>query len=157
MTFTGHNDDGTWLYGLGLGYEKPCWVNASYIKLEGNISDLEPVYPGKVLLPLFSHPSFPPVSDVEAVRNGDQVHVTWVGYELPPGDRESANSPVYLVEAWVCQAGKIVFMPIGAYTESVLLTDEAGCAEPSHGHVFVSHKDGYIGPVEIPWPAYSKQ
>jgi hypothetical protein len=91
--------------------------------------------------------------DVEAVRRGDQVSVFWVGYELALGDRESANSPKYLVEAWVCQAGKITFMPIGTFVENVLIRDEAGCSEPSHGRLFLAHKDGYVGPVTIPWPA----
>jgi hypothetical protein len=153
MTFTGRNDAGTWLYGLGLGYEKPCWVNARFIELSGDVASLEPVYPDKVSLPLFRHPNFPPPTDVETVRKGDQVSVFWVGYELAPGDREDPDRPVYLVEAWICQAGEIVFMPIGTFVESALIRDEAGCSEPSRARLFLAHKDGYVGPVAIPWPA----
>jgi len=152
VTFTGRDDTGTWLYGTGLDYEKPCWVNARFIKLAGNVEDLEPVYPDKVSVPIFRHPNFPPPMDVEAVRKGDEVGVTWKGYELAPGDRESPNTPRYLIEAWTCQAGKIVFMPIGTFVESALIRDEAGCSEPSHARLFLVHKDGYVGPVDIPLP-----
>ena len=141
-----------WLYGLAQGYESPCWVNAKYIKLDGDVSSLETYYPDKAPLILFNHPRFPPPKEVSANRDGDQVFISWTGYTLALGDRESANSPVYLVEAWTCQGGKIVFTPIGAYQEFASVKDEAGCSEPSHGQVFVAHKDGYVGPVEIPWP-----
>lgn len=154
VTFTGRNDAGTWLHGQGLYYEGSCWVNARFIELSGDVASLEPVYPDKVSLPLYFDPNFPPPTDVEAVRQGDQVSVFWVGYELALGDRESANSPRYLVEAWACQGGEIVFMPIGTFVESALITDEAGCSEPSHGQLFLVHKDGYVGPVTIPWPAH---
>lgn len=155
ITITGRNDKGDWLYGLGLGYRKPCWVNARFVKLSGDANSLEPVYPDKVALPLYVDPKFPPPTDVEAVRKGDQVSVYWVGYELALGDREGANSPRYLVEAWTCQGGEIVFTPVGTFVESALIKDEAGCSEPSHGRLFLVHRDGYVGPVEIPWPAYS--
>lgn len=141
-----------WLFGLIQGYETPCWTNAKYIKLNGDVSSLETYYPDKAPLLLFRHPKFPPPTDVKANRDGDFVYISWVGYTLALGDRESANSPVYLVEAWTCQGGRIVFSPIGAYSESASVKDEAGCSEPSHGQVFVAHKDGYVGPVEIPWP-----
>jgi len=142
----------TWLFGLAEGYENPCWVNAKSIRLNGDVSDLEPYYPDKAPLILFHHPKFPPPKEVKAERQGDQVNISWTGYTLAPGDRESENSPVYLVEAWTCQGGKIVFTPIGAFEEFASVKDEAGCSDPSHGQVFVAHKDGYVGPVEIPWP-----
>ena len=55
-----------WLYGLAQGYESPCWVNSKYIKLDGDISSLEPYYPDKAPLILFNHPKFPPPKDVNA-------------------------------------------------------------------------------------------
>jgi hypothetical protein len=118
------------------------------------MASLEPYYPDKrAPLLLFRHPKFPPPKEVSANRDGDQVFISWTGYTLAPGDREDANRLVYLVEAWTCQGGKIVFTPIGAYEEFASVKDEAGCSEPSHGQVFVAHKDGYVGPVEItPWP-----
>jgi hypothetical protein len=142
---------GTWIY-VDYGGERPCWVNAKFVQVDGDIADLEQVYPQKAPLILFSHPKFPPVTEVEASREGDQVDITWVGYELAPGDRESTDSPQYLVELWTCQGGQIVFTAYGAFSQGAVITDQAGCAEPSHGQVFIAHKDGYIGPVPIPWP-----
>jgi hypothetical protein len=143
---------GTWIY-VEYGGERPCWVNAKFVQVDGDIFDLEQVYPDKAPLILFSHPNFPPVTEVEASREGNQVDITWVGYELAPGDRESMDSPLYLVELWTCQGGQIVFTPYGAFSQGAVVTDEAGCTEPSHGQVFIAHKDGYVGPVLIPWPA----
>lgn len=162
MTFTGRNDAGTWLYGRGLDYEKSCWVNARFVDVSGDVANLEPVYPDKATLPIFPTTKFPAPKEVEAVRSksqADRVAVYWKGFDLAPGDRESVDSPLYLIEFWTCQDGKTVFTPLGSsekYTEtmSVEIVDEAGCSEPSHGRIFLAHKDGYVGPVEIPWPGY---
>ncbi|HET9588025.1 MAG TPA: TIR domain-containing protein [Anaerolineales bacterium] len=147
----------TWLYGLADFYQASCWVNARNIQLDGDVSSLEPdYYPEKAPPPYVNHPDYPPVENVFAARSGDLVNIYWTGYELALGDRESPNSPQYLVEAWTCQAGELVFTPIGAFGESVQVRDEAGCAEPSRGQVFIAHVDGYIGPVIIPlWPAHA--
>lgn len=144
---------GQWLYVQAAGRERPCWVNAKFLQVAGDASTLEQVYPEKAPLILFHHDKFPPVTDVFASRSGDRVDVEWKGYELALGDRESAESPQYLVEFWTCQAGKIVFTTYGAFEEAAVVQDEAGCSEPSHGQVYIAHKDGYIGPVAIPWPA----
>ena len=152
VTINGRDDTGKWLYVLGLDYLRPCWVTADGIKVSGDIANLEPVYPDKAPLISFQHPQFSPPQNVEAMRQGNQVTITWTGYPLADGDRESPNSPVYLVEAWACQGGEIVFTPIGAYDERAVIDDETGCSAPSHGRVFLAHKRGYVGPVEIPWP-----
>jgi hypothetical protein len=144
--------DGLWLYIQAGGYDRPCWVNAKFLQVEGDALTLAAVYPQNAPLILFYHDNFPPVTNVSASRSGDRVDVSWSGYELALGDRESAESPQYLVEFWTCQAGGIVFTSYGAFEEAAVIQDEAGCAEPSHGQVFIAHKDGYIGPVAIPWP-----
>ncbi|HVN14180.1 MAG TPA: hypothetical protein VMT73_00445, partial [Anaerolineales bacterium] len=91
---------------------------------------------------------------VMAIRSGDQVTITWdYTTPVPPGMRESTDSPLWLVELWTCQKGQLVFTPIGAFDSTVVITDEAGCSEPSHGHVYLSDVDGYDGPTEIKWPA----
>ena len=147
----GRNDASTWVY-IQFGDAIKCWVNAKFLEVAGDINSLESVYPDKAPLILFSHPKFPPPANVQAARSGDRVVITWVGYELALGDRESAESPIYLVETWTCQAGQIVFTASGVFEEVAVITDELGCAEPSHGQVYIAHKDGYIGPVQIPWP-----
>jgi hypothetical protein len=143
---------GLWLYVKNNDRERPCWVNARFVQVQGDASTLAQVYPEQAPLILFFHDRFPPVTNVEASRSGESVYVQWTGYELALGDRESAESPQYLVEFWTCQAGQIVFTAYGAFEEAAVVQDEAGCAEPSHGQVYIAHKDGYVGPVTIPWP-----
>lgn len=152
LEIIGRNDAGTWIYVQAIGGHNPCWVNARVMKIQGDVMSLEPVYPEKAKLPI--SPYYPPPAVTSATRNGDQVTITWVGKALRPGDRENENSPLFVVEVWTCQQGKIVFTPIGVYQTQVTVTDEAGCSEPSHGRVFLAEKHGYAGPAEIPWPAF---
>jgi len=153
----------TWLWGLAQGYPSRCWVNARDVKLGGELSSLEIVYPEKVKLPLTAN--WPAPQNVKAARLGDQVTINWDAYLLPLGERECANSPQYLLELWICQGGQMAFTPIGSFDppasgrkpevrgrDELNVTDEAGCAEPSHGRIFLAEKHGYVGPIEIPWP-----
>jgi hypothetical protein len=145
----------TWLWGLLDGYSDSCWVNAKYVRLNGDVSSLETVYPGKVDLPVLPESTWrwPAPQNVKALRQGDQVNIYWDFYDVPLGERESENSPRYLLELWLCQDGQVVFTPRGANQSSLQVTDEAGCAQPSHGRIYLAEKHGYIGPVEIPWPS----
>jgi hypothetical protein len=151
--------------------ESECWISAEpkYIEpLEGAISCVEgDYYPDKVRFPVYNEfpDRFPPPSDASANRQGDQVSIYWTGIYLAPGDRPdegiSPYAPIYLVEAWICQAGKIVLTPMGVYrdpgeTGTFLagvppFTDEAGCSESSFARVWLAHKDGYVGPVIVNW------
>jgi hypothetical protein len=143
---------GLWVYIKHQDNERPCWVNSKFVQISGDATALEQVYPEKAALILFHHDNFPPPANVDAGRTGEFVDVTWVGYELALGDRESKESPLYLVEFWTCQGGQIVFTAYGSFEENARIKDEPGCAEPSHGQVYIAHKDGYIGPVPIFWP-----
>jgi hypothetical protein len=144
----------TWLWGLLDGYLDPCWVNAKYVRLNGDLVSLETVYPGKVDLPILPQSSWrwPAPQNVKAFRQGDQINIYWDFYDVPLGERESESSPRYVLELWLCQDGEVAFTPRGANESSLQVTDEAGCAEPSHGRIYLAEKHGYIGPVEIPWP-----
>ncbi len=152
LEIIGRNDAGTWVYVQAIGGHNPCWVNARVMKIQGDIMSVEPIYPDKAKLPV--SPYYPPPAVTSVTRNGDQVTITWVSKALRPGDRENENSPLFVVEVWTCQQGRIVFTPIGAYQTQVTVTDEPGCSEPSHGRVFLAEKHGYAGPAEIPWPAH---
>jgi len=147
----------TWLWGLLDGYSDPCWVNAKYVRLNGDVSSLETVYPGKVDLPVLPESTWrwPAPQNVKALRQGDQVNIYWDFYDVPLGERESENSPRYVLELWLCQNGQVVFTPRGANESSLQVTDEAGCAEPSHGRIYLAEVHGYIGPVEIQWPLHT--
>jgi hypothetical protein len=84
------------------------------------------------------------------VRTGSEVTITWDYFWISEGD-DSEQVP-YLVEAWLCQDGQLVFSPLGSWVYSLTVTDEPGCAEPSHGRFAVGEKHGYTAFVEIPWP-----
>ena len=160
----------TWLWGLLDGYSSPCWVNAKYVRLNGDLANLEPVYPEKVDVPFIRNPRWPVPQNVKASRQGDQVTINWDAYVLPTGERGNAeaNGPQYILELWLCQSGRVAFTPMGSFDapasgrvpelrgiDELRVIDEAGCAEPSHGRIFLVEVHGYVGPVEIPWPPYA--
>jgi len=143
----------TWLWGLPEFFPDVCWVNAKDVKLAGELSSLEVVYPDKVDLPFLPDPRWPVPQNVEATRLGDEVTISWDFFDVPPGERESENSPRYVLEVWLCRDGQVTFNPIPVYdVTKVSVIDQAGCAEPSHGRVILAEKHGYVGPVEIKWP-----
>jgi hypothetical protein len=78
------------------------------------------------------------------------VKISWQELVLHEGD-DSGQYP-YLVEAWVCQAGQLLFTPVGTYATSLSLRDEPGCPNPSHARLAAAEKHGYTAWVEIPWP-----
>jgi hypothetical protein len=147
----GRTDTGKWVLTRSHGDNKSCWVKTEFLELNGDVMSVEMVYPDKYTIPPSNqHYRYP--WDVAAIRKGDQVTISWKSDPLRPGDEESATSVLYVVETWLCQGGKLIFTPLGAYQAQVIVTDEAGCAEPSHGRIFFSEKHGYTGPTEILWP-----
>jgi hypothetical protein len=49
------------------------------------------------------------------------------------------------------------FTPVHVDGTVVIVVDEPGCSEPSHGRVFAVEKHGYTDPVPIIWPAHDEQ
>ena len=134
-----------------------CWINSKYLDITPEqILSVAPTDP-EIVLPVRDYypdpSSFPRL--ISVVRQ-DASHfvVYWSFYDVPVADRESASSARYLIEAWVCQAGEIIFQPIGVYDTngSYIIQDEPGCAEPSHARLYLSWIDAYAGPVEITPP-----
>jgi hypothetical protein len=145
----------TWLWGLPEFFPDVCWVNAKDVKLDGESSSLEVVYPDKVDLPFLRDPRWPVPQNVEVTRLGDEVTVSWDFFDVPLGERESENSPRYILEVWLCREGQVTFNPIPVYdVTQASVIDQAGCAEPSHGRILLVEKHGYVGPVEIRWPTH---
>jgi len=145
LEIIGRNDRGTWVLVQAIGGDNPCWVKASLMELQGEVMNVAPTY-----LPLPPSPYYHPPYGVQAERQGDQVTIRWTWIRLRAGD-ETAESP-YLIEAWLCQDGELVFTPIGPTGPEVMLTDQAGCADPSHGRIALAEKHGYSQWSEIPWP-----
>ncbi len=128
----------------------PCWMNAKYLEIEGDLHALPVVYPEPARLPI--SPYYPPTRVLSAIREGNRVTVSWAAVPVSPGDYENERMYNYIVEVWRCEGGQIVFDPIPSNLTLVSFVDEPGCAEPSRGRVWVQEKHGYAGPAEIPWP-----
>jgi len=141
----GRTDSGNWILVQAIGGHNPCWLKASLMALQGDVTSVEPTS-----IPLPPSPYYGPPYGISATREGDRIHISWHGIQLRAGDETA--SPPYLVEAWVCRDGELVFIPIGSYTPFTTVVDEAGCLQPSHGQVYIVEKQGYSRPGEIPWP-----
>lgn len=150
MNVIGRLESGAWVYIQAIGGNNPCWVNATLVKITGDLAGVEIVYPGKALLPV--SPYYPPVSWVSATRNDATISVSWNDVPLRAGDEEDENMLHYIVEVWRCQGGQLLFEPIGTNELYVSFIDQYGCSQPSHGRVYVQEKHGFAGPMEIPWP-----
>jgi hypothetical protein len=141
----GRNDLGTWILVRAIGGTNPCWVKASLMDVKGDVMNVAPTY-----IPLPQSPYYAPPKGVSAIRNGSEITVFWSAVSYRAGDETA--SPPYLVEAWVCTGGQLVFMPIGSYETAIEISDEPDCSEPSHGRLYFVEKHGYTKWVEIPWP-----
>jgi len=149
IKLVGRTDANDWVWVDGTN---KCWVNASYLKIDGDPKYLPIVYPG---LKLPVSPYYPGPSWVNATRRGNIVELVWEAVPISPGKYEDEFMHQYIVEVWRCEAGQIIFETIG--TNSPLLAianDEDGCSVPSHGNIYVQEKHGYGGPLEIPWPPH---
>ncbi|MEN6436599.1 MAG: hypothetical protein ABFD58_12380, partial [Anaerolineaceae bacterium] len=131
-----------------IGGTNPCWMNLEWMNVEGDILLVQPIDPMEIDLPW--SPYYSALSWVTAKRNDNEVIITWSPLVLRAGD-DSEQEP-YLVEAWVCQNGKLVFIPTGTYSTQITLTDERGCSEPSHGRVYGVEKHGYTPWLKVAWP-----
>jgi hypothetical protein len=68
----------------------------------------------------------------------------------------------YLIEAWVCQGGTQVFLPIKYATSFdqnssmmvVQVKDEPDCDLPSSARIYTVEKHGYTDYRMIPWPGF---
>lgn len=143
-------DNWNWVW---VENETRCWVNAKFLQVEGEIRDLPIVYPGQAKLPIT--PYYPPSAVLSAERTEtDKVNLSWVHVPISPGDFEDETMQTYIVEVWRCLGGELIFEPVATSLAFLTVIDEPGCAEPSHGRVFVQEKHGYAGPAEIPWPEH---
>ena len=143
----GRTEGSNWVWVDG---RNKCWVNARYLDTQGDTRDLPVAYPEPARLP--QSPYYPPTAILSAVRTGDIVTVRWLEVPLRPGDEEDESMLHYIVEVWHCRDGKLTFEPFATDETSITFLDQPGCAQPSHGRVFIQEKHGFAGPAEIPWP-----
>jgi hypothetical protein len=116
--------------------------------LVGDISTLKTTAPN---LPTIGFNAYGAPPNVTAVRNGDEVTISWDQVHMTADDDRG-----YFIEAFVCQNGLYLWWTFSypdQYTTSYTVTDEAGCPEPSRGEIYTVEKHGYSNPKDIPWPA----
>jgi hypothetical protein len=148
----------------------PCWMDSKYLDITEeqlmSVPPVDPSNPNEYKLPIdyFSTTILkdPVVTGVN--RTGDTVTVSWEFFDVGEGQYPNHNENFYryLIEAWLCKDGKIVFSPSGwgpygpEVTDGVWVTaqlqDESACTEPSHARIYLAWAHGYAGPAEIePW------
>lgn len=149
LEIIGRIDSGTWILVEAIGGSNACWVNANQMEIKGDVMTVAPVDPHIVMA---WSPYYGALTGVSATRAGNDVTVFWNALNLRAGD-DSEQIP-YVLEAWVCIDGQIVFTPVGSYSLAAKVSDEAGCSEPSHGRVFAAEKHGYTPWMTVPWPSH---
>ncbi len=141
----GRSARSTWLYVRFDKLKYACWVAPSVVDVQGDVGTLvtqEPRLPVSVL--------YPPPDNVRAVREGNQVTVSWGRVPMTKDDDRG-----YMLDIYVCQKGAYIWWPVSfknQYTTHYTVTDEAGCPAPSGGKLAAVEKHGYTDWVEIPWP-----
>jgi hypothetical protein len=138
----------SWLY---IKFDKLnyfCWVAPSVVDVVGDLSTIN--YTELNLQSIGSNQYGPPAG-VTAVRDGNQVTISWDQVEMTK-DKDRG----YLIEAFVCQDGAYLWWTFSypdQYSTSYTVTDEPGCPAPSEGQLYTVEKHGFSKPVAIPWPA----
>jgi uncharacterized protein YraI len=152
IVLIGRTDGENWNWVYVAGKNK-CWVNAKHIEIHGEMKSLPIVYPGVARLPV--SPYYPPTTVLNTARDPitNVVEISWLEIPLRAGDEEDETMLHYLIEVWRCENGAMLFEPLATNEISITFIDQPGCAQSSHGRVFVQEKHGFAGPAEIPWPA----
>jgi hypothetical protein len=157
MRVVGRNPDGTWLNIKSLHDPlwNACWIQAGQARFDtGALRDVPIVWTTYPYAYLYQPPAV-----VSASRAGNVVTISWQPVTMTEDDVRG-----YLVEAWVCQGGRQVFVPLGLEvsfaqnnntdTMSLQVSDEPGCSVPSNARLYAVDKHGYTAYREISWPAF---
>lgn len=147
-TVRGRFEYSSWLY---IKFDKLnyfCWVAPSVVDVVGDVTT---VYYTEPNLQSIGYNNYGPPTGVTAVRNGNQVTISWNQVEMTH-DHDRG----YLIEAFVCQDGCYLWWTFSypdQYATSYTVKDEPGCPIPSRGQLITVEKHGFSEPVQIPWPA----
>ena len=141
----GRDASGQWLLVRDSGGQKACWVSAALMSVNGDITTLA-VAPVKLI---FTDLYLPP-GNITVSRNADQVQIGWADVPLQPKDIWIESH--FLLEAWTCSGGQLVFKQFDTNDLSITIPDQPGCTEASHGQIYTASRQGYSVPANIPWP-----
>src|SRR5215207_6461643 len=136
-----------WLYVKFDKLNYFCWVAPTVVDVVGDTSTV--AYKDLNLQSIGSNQYGPP-SGVTAVRDGNQVTISWNQVQMTK-DKDRG----YLLELFVCQDTFYKWWTDSypdQFTTSYTVKDEAGCAQPSSGKLYTVEKHGFSEPAIIPWP-----
>jgi len=148
----GVSEEGGWLQVQEAGGWNACWIEVSQAQLVGAaVADLPVVSP---LLPRSEYEFGSPLT-ITTRRDGAVVTVSWEAVYMSADEVQG-----YLIDAYVCQGGQIVHLPVFVgitYEEntgiiSAQITDEAGCTAPSTAHIVSMGTRGFAEWEKIFWP-----
>jgi len=137
-----------WLYVKFDKLNYFCWVAPSVVDVDGDVSLID--YQELNLKTIGSNRYGPP-ANVHALRNGNEVIITWDQVNMTSDDDRG-----YLLELFVCQNGAFLWWTdsfTDQFTTAYEVKDEAGCPVESSGLLYTVEKHGFSDPVVIPWPA----
>jgi hypothetical protein len=138
---------GNWLYVKFDKLNYFCWVAPSVVDVVG---DVKTVGYKELNLQSIGSNMYGPPKGVTAVRNGDEVLISWEQVKMTEDDDRG-----YLLELFVCQKGNLLWWTDSyedQFTTSYEVRDEPGCNQQSSGKLYTVEKHGFSDPVEIPWP-----
>jgi hypothetical protein len=139
----GRNYSGTWLWIQPANLDRHCWAAASVMTVDGDVMSVPLVNDFRLPKTTFAGPP----GDVQAVRNGSQVSVSWSPIILSEDKTRG-----YLLEVTSCQNEQLVWQAVQTYDTTYTFEDEESCGQPSSGLLYTAEKHGYSDPVQIPWP-----
>jgi hypothetical protein len=136
------NYAGTWLWVRFDKLNYACWVAASVVDIDGDLSDIATYTP-----PLPKSSLYGPPKTVAATRNGDQVVVIWDEVWMTEDDFRG-----YLIQASICQNGYLIDTAVHTNVTSYTFLDQKDCSGDSKGRLYAVEKHGYTDPIQIFWP-----
>jgi hypothetical protein len=141
----GRNAAGDWLLIREPGGKKSSWVYATNLMVTGDLATLA-IAPVVLIIT----PNYQPPANIKAARSADQVQVSWDAVTI--NYKDAYIDSTYFIEAWTCSAGQLTYNIFATKDLAIIIPDQPGCSEPSHGLVHTTTRDGYSAPGEIPWP-----
>jgi len=147
-TVRGRHEYSTWRYVKFDKLNYFCWVAPSVVDLTGDVTTLYYTEPN---LPTIGYNAYGPPKGVSAIRDGNQVTISWDQVVMTHDDDRG-----YFIEAFVCQNGFLLWWTFSypeQFTTSYTVTDEPGCPAASSGQIYTVEKHGYSQPRDIPWPS----
>lgn len=142
----GRDASGQWFLVREPGRSASCWVNIVALQFQGDPNTLA-VAPVQLLLT----DKYPPPANVSAVRNGNQVTISWSDVAITNPKAVYPESRFFL-ELWLCNGSALTYSILASKDLAVTVTDQPGCSEPSHGVIHTATREGYSQPAVIPWP-----